>query len=191
MSDRRYLTATMAEPIAELCALRSREHAAGLSVGGTVARRPNACRDDSVLRSGRPMDAEESPRVTEHASSDDSAGQHAPWAGRVLVSVSDVAVTALLQWRAPVTTDRAVTLVAGTGIRIDADTGDGPTTVYAAPVEYDAFERANIPWWTRWRPDYAGYVLCVPMADLLRHFRPRTDDHSVASPADAVRRTSR
>jgi hypothetical protein len=62
------------------------------------------------------------------------------------------------------------TLATGCRIRVDSRVGDRPMAVGAVPVDYEAIEKAAIPWWARWHPWYGGYYFVVSTLDLNERF---------------------
>ena len=88
-------------------------------------------------------------------------GTRFPRFGEIYRAKQPVPLTLYLSWHSPVTTDAAFTLPTGCEVRIETEGGERPLAVNALPVNYKAVEKAALPLWTRWRPDYAGYHLTL------------------------------
>ena len=87
-------------------------------------------------------------------------------AGTRYRALRPLALTALIQHRAPVTTDRAVSFPAGELLEVASDAADDATLVYMRPARYRELEKRLLPRRERWWPTYAGFVLLIEREQL-------------------------
>jgi hypothetical protein len=98
------------------------------------------------------------------------AGTRFPRKEDVYAATAAYTAVLLVSWRSPSTTDLPYTLPAGCQIKVESEASAEPISIYALPVEYKRVEKEAIPFWIRFRPDYAGYHLAVSTHDLNTRF---------------------